>query len=89
MLDFLGVDQLSDRKYYIAREKFLQSKKKEAKTISPDRDINDLFDEDEPEQLNEEILPTTSAPIGQISCYQQTLNCMLMCVTCMYCRINI
>ncbi|XP_065897742.1 HCLS1-binding protein 3-like [Dysidea avara] len=66
MLDFLGVDQLSDRKYYIAREKFLQSKKKEAKTISPDRDINDLFDEDEPEQLNEEILPTTSAPIESI-----------------------
>ena len=68
MLEFLGVDQLADRKYYLAREKYLQSKQKETKTKSPDRDINDLFDEDKPGQQNEEILPTKLAPTGQISC---------------------
>jgi len=68
MLEFLGVDQLADRKYYLAREKYLQSKQKETKTKSPDRDVNDLFDEDEPGQQNEEIFPTKSAPTGQISC---------------------
>jgi len=64
MLEFLGVDQLADRKYYIAREKFQRSKK-ETQTKSPDRDIDDLFDDiDEDPGQNEEILPTNTAPIG-------------------------
>jgi len=85
MLEFLGVDQLADRKYYIAREKYLQSKQKETKIKSPDRDVSNLFDEDEPGQQNEEILPTILAPIGQILCYQQIFNCSDV----MYFRINI
>lgn len=43
LLDFLGIETLADRKYYIEREKFLEAKKREKEDTE---EPPDLFDED-------------------------------------------
>ena len=65
MLEFLGIEPLADRKYYIAREKFLEAKKREPKERDTEEDdTTDLFDDalpnDDETKVSPPPQPTTS-----------------------------
>lgn len=62
MLEFLGIEPLADRKYYIAREKYLEAKKKEKKETDTE-EVPSLFDVDgqpNDEKFSPPPLPTAS-----------------------------
>ena len=64
LLDFLGIEPLADRKYYIEREKFLEAKKREKEQDT--EEAPDLFDEDaEPndDKFSPPPLPSTSGEL--------------------------
>ena len=66
LLEFLGIEPLADRKYYIAREKYLEAKKREPKERDTEEDVPDLFDDAQPnddKKFSPPPLPTTSGRI--------------------------
>ena len=65
MLEFLGIEPLADRKYYIAREKFLEARKKERKETKPEEEVPDLFDDDGHPNIDEKFSPPPPAATGQ------------------------
>lgn len=58
LLDFLGIETLADRKYYIEREKFLEAKKREKEEDT--EEPPDLFDEDA--EPNDKFSPPPPLP---------------------------
>jgi len=66
LLEFLGIEPLADRKYYIAREKFLERKKKEQKEKKKEEEVSNLFDVDsrpnDDEKFSPPPLPAATGP---------------------------
>ena len=68
LLEFLGIEPLADRKYYILREKYLEAKKREPKERDTEEDdVPDLFDNalpnDDETKVSPPPLPTTSGMV--------------------------
>ena len=78
LLEFLGIEPLADRKYYIAREKYLEGRKREQKEKDTEEDTTDLFDTDaqhnDETKLSPSPLPATS---GKLTITQLSVLCLV------------
>lgn len=63
LLEFLGIEALADRKYYIAREKYLEARKKEKEKEKEDtEEVPDLFGSDTQPNRDEKFSPPPPLP---------------------------